>query len=142
MTSRDETEANRSTMTAAFAGWRDSGRPIADTFAPEMTWRIVGHSAASRSYGDKAAFVDEVLVPFGRRFSATDPFRPVRIDGVHADGDTVIVRWDGRGTTIAGTAYENTYAWFMRMRDGQVIDGVAFYDSISFNHLWTTVTPA
>jgi hypothetical protein len=92
VTSHDETESNRSTMTAAFHGWRDSGLPIADTFASEMTWRIVGHSAASRSYADKAAFVGEVLVPFGRRFSTTDPFRPVRIDGVYADGDTVIVR--------------------------------------------------
>jgi hypothetical protein len=25
------------------------------------------------------------------------------------------------------------------MRDGLVIDGVAFYDSISFNDLWTRV---
>ena len=83
-----------------------------------------------------------MLAPFGRRFSTTDPFRPVRIDSVHADGDTVIVRWDGRGTTLDETVYENTYAWFMRMREGKVIDGVAFYDSISFNELWTTVAPA
>jgi uncharacterized protein len=142
MTTGDETEANRSTMTAAFHGWRDSGRPITDNFAPEMTWRIVGHSAASRSYADKAEFVDEVLVPFGRRFSTADPFRPERIDAVHADGDTVIVRWQGRGTTINGTNYENTYAWFMQMRDGKVVDGIAFYDSISFNELWATVVPA
>jgi hypothetical protein len=25
--------------------------------------------------------------------------------------------------------------------DGQVVDGTAFYDSISFNDLWTRVTP-
>jgi hypothetical protein len=28
------------------------------------------------------------------------------------------------------------------MRDGRVIDGTAFYDSIAFNELWTQVTPA
>ena len=60
---------------------------------------------------------------------------------MYADGDTVVVLWDGRGTTINGTPYENSYAWFMRMRDGQVVDGTAFYDSISFNHLWHEVTP-
>jgi uncharacterized protein len=27
------------------------------------------------------------------------------------------------------------------MRDGQVVDGTAFYDSISFNDLWTRVPP-
>jgi ketosteroid isomerase-like protein len=28
----------------------------------------------------------------------------------------------------------------MRMRDGKVVDGTAFYDSISFNDLWERVT--
>ena len=37
--------------------------------------------------------------------------------------------------------YENSYAWFMQLRDGQVVDGTAFYDSISFNDLWTRVQP-
>jgi len=27
------------------------------------------------------------------------------------------------------------------MRDGKVVDGTAFYDSISFNDLWTRVQP-
>jgi ketosteroid isomerase-like protein len=29
----------------------------------------------------------------------------------------------------------------MRMRDGKVVDGTAFFDSISFNDLWTRVEP-
>jgi ketosteroid isomerase-like protein len=29
----------------------------------------------------------------------------------------------------------------MRMREGQVVDGTAFYDSTSFNDLWTRVRP-
>ena len=33
--------------------------------------------------------------------------------------------------------YENSYAWIMRLRDGKVVDGTAFYDSISFNDLWS-----
>ena len=142
MTSQEETEQNRATITAAFEAWRDDGAPISDSFAPEMTWRIEGHSAASRPYADKREFINEVLTPFGQRFSASDPFRPVNIRGVYADRDTVIVLWDGRGTTIENTTYENSYAWFMQMRDGKVIDGTAFYDSISFNELWEQVVPA
>ena len=80
--------------------------------------------------------------PFGRRFSAADPFRPVHIRGIYADDDTVIVLWDGRGTTIQDTIYENSYAWFMQLRDDRVVHGNAFYDSISFNQLWSNVTPA
>ena len=70
-----------------------------------------------------------------------DPFRPTTIRSVHADGDTVIVLWDGRGMANDGQPYQNSYAWFMRLRDGKVVDGTAFYDSISFNDLWTRVEP-
>jgi ketosteroid isomerase-like protein len=30
----------------------------------------------------------------------------------------------------------------LTLRDGAVVDGTAFYDSISFNELWATVSPA
>ena len=30
----------------------------------------------------------------------------------------------------------------MRIEDDYVIDGTAFYDSISFNELWTQIKPA
>ena len=137
-----DTEANRETIRQAFDAWSAGTRVIADVFAPDMVWRIEGHSLASKEYGDKQQFVDEVLAPFGARFTTSDPFRPIRIRNIHADGDTVIVLWDGRGIATDGQPYENSYAWFMKMRDGQVVDGTAFYDSISFNDLWTRVKPA
>jgi uncharacterized protein len=136
-----DTEANRETIRAAFEAWQDGTAPIADVFAPEMVWRIEGHSVASREYASKQEFIDEVLAPFGARFEAGERFRPVRIRSIHADGDTVIVLWDGRGVANDGRPYENSYAWFMRMRDGQVVDGTAFFDSISLNDLWSRVQP-
>jgi ketosteroid isomerase-like protein len=54
---------------------------------------------------------------------------------------TVIVLWDGQGTTTAGTTHPNTYAWFLTLRGGKIIDGTAFYDSIAFNEVWDSVTP-
>jgi ketosteroid isomerase-like protein len=67
----------------------------------------------------------------------------VAIRGIYADdtNNTVIVLWDGSGLTTIGTHYSNTYAWFMTLRDGTIVDGTAFYDSISFNELWEKVTP-
>jgi hypothetical protein len=53
-----------------------------------VTCRIEGHPAASRTYGDKGEFIDEILESFGARFSTGDPFRPVNIRGGYADGDT------------------------------------------------------
>ena len=135
------TEANRATVRAAFQAWQDGTGTITCLFAPDMVWRIEGHSAASKEYGNRQEFINEVLAPFGARFGAGKQFRPVRIRSIHADGDTVIVVWDGSGLANDGLSYDNAYAWVMRMRDGQVIDGTAFYDSIAFNDLWQRVTP-
>ena len=135
------TEANRRIVRAAFEAWQDATGAITDLFAPEMVWRIEGRSAASREYRTRQQFVDEVLAPFGGRFAAGERFRPVRIRSIHADGDSVIVIWDGSGVANDGGRYDNSYAWVMKMRDGRVIDGTAFYDSIAFNDLWARVSP-
>jgi uncharacterized protein len=133
--------ANREIITAAFAAWMNGTGYVASVFADDMTWEIAGQSVVAKKYADTRQFVDEVLAPFGSRFSASDPFRPIAIRAVYTDDeqDTVIVVWDGRGTTTAGTVYENTYAWFMTMRDGKVVDGTAFFDALAFNELWETV---
>lgn len=66
----DRTEANRELIRLAFDAWRDGTGAITDVFAPDMMWRIEGHSSASKEYRDKQQFIDEALAPFGARFSA------------------------------------------------------------------------
>ena len=132
---------NREIVADAFAAWSRGEGYVASIFADEMTWEIVGRSQAAGRYGSTRQFMDEVLHPFGARFSPDAPFRPVTIRGVYADGDTVVVLWDGEGTTTAGTTYRNTYAWFLTLRDSTVVDGTAFYDSIAFDELWESVPP-
>jgi uncharacterized protein len=140
-TSGTRTETNREIIRQAFDAWHQGTGAITDVFAPGMVWRIEGHSAASKEYCSKQQFIDEVLAPFGARFTASEPFRPVRVREVYADDDTVIVIWDGRGIAGDGRPYENSYAWIMKLTDGEVIGGTAFYDSISFNDLWARVPP-
>jgi uncharacterized protein len=135
------TKSSRDIIRRAFDAWRRGAGPITDVFAPDMAWRIEGHSAASKEYSSKQEFIDEVLVPFGARFTASEPFRPVTIRAIYADDDTVIVVWDGRGIANDGQPYENSYVWIMKLTDGKVVDGTAFYDSISFNDLWARVRP-
>ena len=93
---------------------------------------------ASREYASKHEYLEEFVKPFGARFLASERFRPTNIRSVHADGNTVIVLWDGRGIAIDGKPYENTYAFFMQMRDGKVVDVTALTDSISLNELFVT----
>ncbi len=134
-------DENREIIRRAFDAWQEGTGAITDVFAPDMVWRIEGHSVASREYGDRQEFIDEVLAPFGARFAAGERFRPVTIRSITADGDTVVVVWDGQGVANDGRQYQNSYAWIMRLADGAVVDGTAFYDSISFNDLWSRITP-
>jgi uncharacterized protein len=136
--------SNREIVTDAFHSWANGTGYVASIFADDMTWEITGRSAVSRKYANTQQFIDEVLHPFGARFSSADPFRPINIRAIYDDEDhnAVIVVWDGRGTTTAGTTYQNTYAWFMTLSDGKVVDGTAFYDSIEFNELWDSVKPS
>jgi ketosteroid isomerase-like protein len=136
-----DTEANRTLIRLAFEGWRDGHGHVGDLFAPDMTWRVEGNNLAAKDYTSTKQFVDEVLAPFAARFPTDAPFRPVAIRSVHADGDTVIVVWDGRGVANDGVAYENSYAWFLQLREGKIVDGVAFFDSVAFDDLWKRVPP-
>ena len=137
-----QTETNREIIRQAFEDWRQGTSPITDVFAPGMVWRIEGHSAAAKEYRGTQQFVDEVLAPFGARFADGQPFRPVTIRGVYSDDDTVVVIWDGRGIANDGRPYENSYAWIMKLDNGKVVDGTAFFDSISFDDLWSRVQPS
>jgi uncharacterized protein len=67
--SATHTEANREIIRQAFDAWYQGTGAVADVFAPEMVWRIEGHSAASKEYASKQQFIDEVLAPFGARFN-------------------------------------------------------------------------
>jgi hypothetical protein len=100
----NETEANRETIRRAFEAWHARTAAITDVFAPEMVWRIEGHSHASGEYASKQAFVDQVLRPFGARFAASgDPFRPITIRSIlHEPGVAVLVRLPvvGRAATV------------------------------------------
>jgi ketosteroid isomerase-like protein len=127
---------NREIVRRAFEDWSSGIGYISALFADDLSWEIVGRSVVSATYSSKQEFVDRVLAPFSARFGSEDPFRPVAIRSVVADGEVVVVIWDGRGTTNAGTTYENTYAWIMRLQDGLVVDATAFFDSIAFNELW------
>jgi len=137
-----QTETNREIIRQAFEAWRQGTGLITDVFAPGMVWRIEGHSVAAKEYRGTQQFVDEVLAPFGARFAGGQPFRPVTIRGVYADDDTVVVIWDGRGIANDGQPYENSYAWIMKLDSGKVVDGTAFFDSISFDDLWSRVQPS
>jgi len=134
------TEANRTRVEAAFAAWTNGSAYFTDLLAEDVRWTIEGRSLAAGVYESKLAFVEQVLLPFGKRFKVR--FRPVSVRGVYADGDTVVVLWDGEGVALDGISYRNAYAWFLTFSGDKVTRASAFYDSITFDELWRRVEPA
>jgi uncharacterized protein len=134
-----ETEArNKAAVRAGFDAWAaGTGSPY-DLLAEDAQWTITGNSLASKTYPSREAFLSEVIRPFNARLRA--PLVPA-IRTMYADGDTVIVFFDARGTARDGRPYVNTYAWFLQMRGGRIVQASAFFDAIEFNDFWTRIDP-
>ena len=129
---------NKAVVQAGFDAWSTGTGSPYDLLAEDATWTIVGHSAASKTYPSKQAFMSEVIRPFNARMKVG--LKPT-IRNIYAEGDTVIVFFDASGTARDGNTYANTYAWFLDLRDGKIVNAFAFFDSVVFNEFWQRVKP-
>jgi ketosteroid isomerase-like protein len=134
---RDE-EANKATIARAFEEWAaGTGGPYA-LLADDAIWTIVGNSPASRRYDSRREFLDLVINPFNARMAT--PLVPT-IRALFAEDDWVIALFDAAGTARDGKPYHNTYSWYLRLRDGQIVEAIAFFDTIEFTDFWERITP-
>ena len=138
MAQADVEEKNRRAVQTAFDGWRRASGSIFDLLASDVKWTIVGRSVVSGTYQNRRDFLDQVVVPFNSRLSM--PLVPT-VRNIYADGDTVVVLWDGAAMAKDGRSYENTYSFFLKMRDGKIVSATAMYDPIAFDDLWKRVRP-
>lgn len=123
----------------AFDAWAaGTGGPY-ELLDDNARWTIVGRSEAAGTYPDRESFMREVIRPFNARMR--EPLKPV-IRRMYTSGDTVIVLFDARGIARDGIPYENTYSWYLTLRDGRIVESTAFFDSIAFDEFWHRVTPA
>jgi ketosteroid isomerase-like protein len=129
---------NKAIVKASFEAWASGAGSPYDLLADDASWSIVGHSAASKTYPSKEAFLREVIRPFNARMSGG--LKPT-IRDIYAEGDTVIVFFDASGTARDGRPFANTYAWFLDLENGKVMKASAFFDSIVFNDFWQRVEP-
>jgi uncharacterized protein len=133
---KDSAEANKQMIRASFERWRaGTGGPF-ELLATNVTWTITGNSIVARTYATRDEFLEVVIKPFNARL--TKPLVPT-IRALHTDGDTVIALFDGEATARDGKPYHNTYAWFMEIRNGIIVNVTAFFDSITFDEFWKRV---
>ena len=135
----DLQEKNRHAIQDAFDNWRrGAGRAFFDLLASDVKWTIVGRSVVAGTYHSRRDFMDQVTVPFNARLST--PLVPT-VRGIYTDGDMVIVLWEGAAMARDGKSYENTYSWYLKMRDGKIVSATTFEDPIAFDDLWKRIRP-
>jgi ketosteroid isomerase-like protein len=139
MAERDTETRNKQAVHAAFDAWRNgTAGNVFDLLVPDANWTIVGNSPVSRTYASRQEFLDVVITPFNARLSKR---LVTTVRGIYTDGDMVIALFDAEGTARDGRPYKNTYTWYMQMRDAQIVNVVAFFDTIVFTDLWVRIRP-
>ncbi|WP_207907972.1 nuclear transport factor 2 family protein [Bosea sp. BK604] len=132
-----EAERNRTAVRNGLQAWADGTGSPYELLAPNVRWTITGNSRAAKLYPSKEAFLGEVIRPFNARMKA----RLVpSVHRLYAEGDTVVAHFDAEGVASDGKPYVNTYAWILRMQNGQIVEAHAFFDAIAFDDLWTRIT--
>jgi ketosteroid isomerase-like protein len=131
-------EKNREMIHGAFNAWRNGTGSVFDLLTPDAKWTIVGNAPVSRAYTSRQEFLDVVINPFNARLSRR--LVPT-VRGIYTDGDMVIALFDAEATARDGKPYRNTYTWYMRVRDGRIVEVIAFFDTIEFTDFWTRIKP-
>jgi ketosteroid isomerase-like protein len=133
-----EEEANKALVQASFNRWIDgTGGPF-ELLADDIEWTIVGSSPLAKTYKSKKDFIDKVIDPFNARMSK--PLVPT-VRGIYADGNMIIILFDGAATTKDDRPYKNTYTWYFQMRGAKVVQAIAFFDNRDFDEFWERVVP-
>jgi uncharacterized protein len=122
---------NRQIITEAFDQWQAGGTTFfTDVLTTDVNWTIEGSGPSAGLYEGRDQLMDRAVRPFSSRLAET--VKPVS-KTVWADGDHVIVNWEGVGRALDGEAYTNSYAWIFRMQDGKAIEVTAFLDLAPFD---------
>ncbi|WP_251029782.1 MULTISPECIES: nuclear transport factor 2 family protein [unclassified Pedobacter] len=131
-TNIETTKANKEAIRLGFAGWTAGTGNFFDLLHDDMVWTITGSTPYSKTYKNKKQFIDEVINPLNRRFSKK--IVPT-VRAIYGDGDVVIAYWDGVATAKDGKGYKSSYAWFMQMKEGKIINVTAFLDGLEFGDI-------
>lgn len=124
-----ETDRNREIVRQAFNAWV-AGESVFDRLlAEDIVWTIHGSDPVAGTYSGREVFVEQAAEPLVSRLRT--PITP-EVHAIWAEGNAVIVRFDGSATTTAGNRYENQFLWIFWMAEGVVTRAEAFLDLAAY----------
>ena len=120
-------KSNRQIVADAIDAWRaGDGAAIFKILADDVRWTVTGHTAISRIYTSRGEFFENAIRPLSARIAGK--IMP-EVVNILADGDHVVLQWNGSGVAKTGAPYNNQYCWVMRFEDGEVKEGMAYLDT-------------
>jgi uncharacterized protein len=128
------TAENKKLIQEAFAAWaRGDGAAFFNLLADDVRWTVIGSTPVSRTFTSKQDFLAGAAQPLTAKLAA--PIVP-SIRAVIAEGDLIVLQWDGRSSAKNGTIYYQTYCWVMRIEGGKVREGTAYLDTALIEQIW------
>ncbi len=125
---------NKKLIQDVFAAWAgEDGAAFFNILADDVRWTVIGSCPVSRTYTSKQQFFEGATKPLSAKLAG--PIQPT-VRNVIAEGDHVVLQWEGRATTKAGKPYNNSYCWVMRIENGKVREGTAYIDTELVSELW------
>ncbi|WP_162906531.1 nuclear transport factor 2 family protein [Algihabitans albus] len=123
-------ETNRQLVRDAFEGWEAGTFNVFDLLDEDVVWTITGFDpVVSGIYRGKEELLSRTVEPFSERMS--ERLSPT-LRELWADGDDVLIHFDGEGRTAAGDVYRNSYLWIFTMEGDAVTEVTAFLDTAAF----------
>lgn len=123
---RSEADTNVALVQQAFEAWQHGRGSVFDLLEEDAVWTVAGVSPVSATYNSRQALVDGAVTPIHAQLQT--PITPT-VRHLIAQGDNVMVLWDGTATASDGSRYENSYAWHLIMKDGRITNVTAFLDT-------------
>src|SRR5262249_50137753 len=125
---------NKKLIQDVFAAWaRGDGAAFFNILADDVRWTVTGSSPVTRTYTTKLQFCEGASKSLNAKLAG--PIQQT-VRNVIAEGDNVVLQWEGRATSKSGKPYNNSYCWVMRIENGKVREGTAYIDTELVSELW------
>ncbi len=97
-----------------------------DAMADDARWHWMGVRQWSRTFEGKQAIIDTL---FSGSAETLPPSSSILVEGIHGDGDVVVVEHSGRDELPNGARYDNNYCWVIHLNGGFIKDVREYMDT-------------
>ncbi|WP_462382782.1 nuclear transport factor 2 family protein [Pseudomonas sp. Marseille-QA0892] len=129
----DVSARNAAAVENAFHQWKKGNGTVFDLLAGGAQWTVTGTSPDAGVYTSREDLIERAVTPITAKLAT--PIEPT-VRHIVAQGDQVVVLWDGRARAHDGSDYINNYAWYLAFDEqGRIREVIAYLDTWRLDQL-------